>query len=211
MMRCRSRLRIDDSISVRRRIGLQQRTWISARAGSHSIDLIDITLELTGSPTLCGSSVTMMQPADLRNCDDLALNCRFDLPRKRRVLLQCLMRSRVVIIVDVIPQDSSQLVFTDDDQMIKTLSPNRADDAFSVWILEGRSRRGDHLFNLHSLYSQSKFFPVYLMSIPEQIAWRRVFREGFDELSGSPFSRRMRCNIEVDDLTSVMQQDYETV
>jgi hypothetical protein len=32
-----------------------------------------------------------------------------------------------------------------------------------------------------------------------------------DELSGRPFSRRMRCNIEMDELTSVMQQDYETV
>ncbi len=29
--------------------------------------------------------------------------------------------------------------------------------------------------------------------------------------AGRPFRRRMRCNIEVDDLTSVMQQDYETV
>src|SRR5215813_5329849 len=95
--------------------------------------------------------------------------------------------------------------------MIETLSANRADDAFGVWILEGRSRRSDHFFNLHSLYSQSKFLPVNLISIPEQIARRRVFREGFNELSSCPFSRRMRCNIEVDDLASVMQQNYETV
>src|SRR5262245_41658307 len=121
------------------------------------------------------------------------------------------MRARVVIIVQVIPQGSAQLVFTDDDQMIETLSANRADDAFRVWILEWRSRRGDPFFNLHSLYSQSKFFPVNLISIPEQIARRRVFWESFDELSGRPFSRRMRCNIEVDDMTSVMQQDYEAV
>jgi len=121
------------------------------------------------------------------------------------------MRSRVVIIVEVISQGSAQVIFADDDQMIETLSANRADDAFRVWILEGRSRRGDHFFNLHSLYSQSKFCPVNLISIPEQIARRRVFREGFDELSGGPFSGGMRCNIEVDDLASVMQQDYETV
>src|SRR5262245_36615479 len=121
------------------------------------------------------------------------------------------MRARVVIIVEVTSQGSAQLVFTDDDQMIETLSANRADDAFRVWILEGRSRRGDHLFDLHPLYSQSKFFPVNLISIPEQIARRRVFREGFDDLSGRPFCRGMLCNIEVDDLTSVMQQDYETV
>jgi hypothetical protein len=210
-MRCRSRLRIDDSISRRRRVALQQRTSISACAGSPSTDLVDITPELTGSPTLCGSSVTMMQSSDLRDFDDLALHRHFDLSRSRRVPLQCLMRARIVIIVEVISQDSAQVIFTDDDQMIQTLSANRADYAFGVWILEGRSRRGDHLFNLHPLYSQSKFFPINLISIPEPIARRRVFWEGFDELSGGPFSRRMRCNIEVDDLTSVMQQDYETV
>src|SRR5215467_4592465 len=121
------------------------------------------------------------------------------------------MRPRVVIIVEVISQGSAQLIFADDDQMIETFSANRADDAFGIWILEGRSRRGDHFFNLHSLYSQSKFFPVNLISIPEQIARRGVFREGFDDLSARPFSRGMRCHIEVDGLASVMQQDYETV
>jgi len=115
-MRRRSLLRIDDSRSRRRRVALQQRTSISACAGSPSIDLIDIIPELNGSPTLCGSSVTMMQPADLRDCDDLALLRRFDLSWSRRVSLQCLMRSRVVIIVQVIPQGSAQVIFTDDDQ-----------------------------------------------------------------------------------------------
>jgi hypothetical protein len=171
-MRYRSLLRIDDSISCRRRVDLRQRTSISARAGSLSIDLIDITQELTGSPTLCGSSIAMMQPADLRDCYDFPLHRRFDLSRSRRVSLQCLMRSRVVIIVEVIAQGSAQVIFTDDNQMIETLSANRADDALRVWILEGRSRRGDHFLNLHSVYSQSKFFPTNLISIPEQIAWR---------------------------------------
>jgi hypothetical protein len=78
LLRRRPLLRIDDSISGRRRVAPQQRTSISVRGGSPSIDLIVITAELTGSPTLCGSLVTMMQPADLRNCDDLALRCRFD-------------------------------------------------------------------------------------------------------------------------------------
>src|SRR5215475_5308472 len=35
------------------------------------------------------------------------------------------MRSGVVIIVDVISQDAAQVIFTDDDQMIETLSANR--------------------------------------------------------------------------------------
>jgi hypothetical protein len=37
----------------------------------------------------------------------------------------------------VIKQGSAQVIFTDDAQMIETLSANRADYAFRVWILEG--------------------------------------------------------------------------
>jgi len=37
-----------------------------------------------------------------------------------------------VIIVDVFSQDAAQVIFTDDDQMIETLSANRADYAFDV-------------------------------------------------------------------------------
>ena len=64
------------------------------------------------------------------------------------------MRARVVIIVEVTSQGLAQLILTDDDQMIETLSANRADYAFGVWILEGRSRHGDHFFNLHPLHSK---------------------------------------------------------
>src|SRR5688572_28625042 len=87
MTRRRSLLRIDDSISGRRRVAPITRIDLSP-PGSHSIDLIDITTKLTGSPTLCDLSVTMMQPADLRDCDDLALRRRFDLSLSRRVSLQ---------------------------------------------------------------------------------------------------------------------------
>jgi hypothetical protein len=82
MMRRRSLFRIDDSKSGRRRVALHQRRSISARAGGPSIDLIDISTKLTRSPTLCGSSIAMMQPADLRDCIDLALLRRFDLSWK---------------------------------------------------------------------------------------------------------------------------------
>jgi hypothetical protein len=46
------------------------------------------------------------------------------------------MRAIVVIIVEVISQGSAQVIFADDDQMIKTLSANPADDSLGVWILE---------------------------------------------------------------------------
>ena len=53
------------------------------------------------------------------------------------------MRSRVVIIVDVIPQIPAQVIFTDDDQMIETLSADRANYAFGVWIYDANHRKKD--------------------------------------------------------------------
>src|SRR5262249_32346813 len=95
--------------------------------------------------------------------------------------------------------------------MIETLSANRSDYAFGVWILERRSRCRDHLFDLHSFHSEAKFFSVDLISISEQVAWRRIFRKCFNDLLRSPDGRRMRSDIEEDNPSSIMEQDYEAV
>jgi hypothetical protein len=59
------------------------------------------------------------------------------------------------------------MVFTDDDQMIKTLSAGRANYAFGEWILERRSRRGGRLFDLQPCHSTAKLFSIDLISISE--------------------------------------------
>jgi hypothetical protein len=69
--------------------------------------------------------------------------------------------------VEVISQDSAQVIFTDDDQMIETLSANRANYAFRVWILERRSWRGGDFFDLHPCHSMAKLFSIDLTSISE--------------------------------------------
>src|SRR5262245_42256983 len=110
-----------------------------------------------------GSLVMMMQPADLRDCDDLALRRRFDLSWSRRVPLQGLMWPGVVIVIEVLSQNPTQVILIDNNQVVETLSANRSDYAFGVWILERRSRRGDYLFDLHSFHSEAKFFSVDLI------------------------------------------------
>src|SRR5262249_34853922 len=95
--------------------------------------------------------------------------------------------------------------------MIETLSANRSDYAFGVWILKRRSRRSDHFFDLHSFNSEAKLFPVDLISISKQVAWRRIFRKCFDHLPRCPDGRRMRGDIEADNPSSIMEQDDKTV
>src|SRR5262249_58702989 len=95
--------------------------------------------------------------------------------------------------------------------MIEALASNTADHSLDIWILERRSRRGDHFFDLHSFHSEAKFFSVDLISIPEQIARSSLFGKGFDDLLRGPSSRRMRGDIEVNDPSSIMEQDNKTV
>jgi putative transposase len=52
----------------------------------------------------------------------------------------------MVIVCEVISHNPSQVTLIDDDQVIKTLPSNTADQSFRVWILPGRVRRGDHFF-----------------------------------------------------------------
>jgi hypothetical protein len=99
----------------------------------------------------------------------------------------------------------------DDNQMIETLASNIANHSLDVWILKRRSRRGDHFFDLHPCHSEAKSFSVDLISISEQIAWRCIFRKCFDHLLRRPDGRRMQGDIEVDNLSSIMKQEDETV
>ena len=47
------------------------------------------------------------------------------------------MRARLVIVGKISGQDAAQVSFTEDENMIETLSPYRADEAFREGILPG--------------------------------------------------------------------------
>jgi hypothetical protein len=56
-----------------------------------------------------------------------------------------------------------------------------------------------------------KFFSIDLISIPEQVARRRVFGEGFDNLLSGLGRSWVSSDIEMNDPTPVVQQNEKTV
>jgi hypothetical protein len=72
-----------------------------------------------------------------------------------------------VIIVEAISQDSAQVVFTDDDRMIETLSVNRVDYAFRVWILEGD--RGAVIYGLENCPFRFPFLSEVELKFPRNV------------------------------------------
>ena len=60
--------------------------------------------------------------------------------RDRSIFVQGPVRSDVIVITSVGSQNSAQMRFTQDNEMVHTLAPDRSDQAFGKAILPGRGR-----------------------------------------------------------------------
>ena len=94
--------------------------------------------------TLCRASfVTVMETADFRTHDDGSDGCLRGRSAIGRVLLECEVRSALVIVPDAGREDARKMRLVQDDHVIEALAPDRADHAFHVRILP-RTRGGRH-------------------------------------------------------------------
>jgi hypothetical protein len=83
------------------------------------------------------------------------------------------------------------MVLAEDDDVIQTLSTNRADHAFGVWILPRRSWRGWNLLNPDCPCLSVKRCPIDRISISDQVSRRLIGSAGLKQLTSRPDSRRM--------------------
>ena len=83
----------------------------------------------------------MMQAADLRNRNDLALTWRLYFATRGRVAIQGQVRANVVIVFKIQSQYSLKVNFAQHDYLIQTFPADGANDSLSVRILPRRSRR----------------------------------------------------------------------
>jgi hypothetical protein len=93
--------------------------------------------------------------------------------------------------------------------MIQTLAANRADQALDVGILPGLLWRRENLPDTRPVRRFTELLSVVPVTIAQQIARRAVPREGFQQLSSSPFSRWMFGDRKVDGAAAVVRQNHE--
>src|SRR5262245_11940343 len=79
----------------------------------------------------------------------------------------------------------------EDQNMIQALAPKRADQAFSIRILPGRSRRCWLVANPHRPKSTREGLPVCAIIVAHQIGRRRVPWERLYDLFGQPLRGRI--------------------
>ncbi len=90
-----------------------------------------------------------MKAADLRNRDNSAAVGRFDFSLYRSVAFKGKVCSRLMIIDEVCPENSSEMSLVDNDEMIQSLSADRAYEPLTISILPGRPWRANDFLDSH--------------------------------------------------------------
>jgi hypothetical protein len=79
----------------------------------------------------------MVQATDFANWHHVSKLRWLDRPFVRRILGEGEVGPGAVVVLEVSGQDSAQVSFTEDKDMIQTLAPDRADEPFDEGILPG--------------------------------------------------------------------------
>ena len=95
--------------------------------------------------------VAVVKPADLGERDDVAVVRCLNRACDWAVHLKGQMRSGSIVIRDVIGNDSPEMGFAEDDDMVQTLSPYTAVESFRIRLLPRAMRRREDLLDAHVL------------------------------------------------------------
>ena len=131
--------------------------------------------------------------------------------RCRRILLKSIMNSIEVIIRNVIPNQTAQMCFLENDPMVKQLPPPASDPALRNPILPRTLEACS--FGFDSARYQKIFYVIaeFLVSIKYHIPVGIGFWECLPQLLHYPGTGRMLCHVEMKDLASSMFEDQEAV
>ena len=78
-----------------------------------------------------------------------------------------------MIVVEVIREDATQMVFVEHDHVIQAFAPYRTDDAFAVRILPRRARGDRDFFDPRAFHAVLEIVAVDAVAIADQKTWGR--------------------------------------
>src|ERR1022692_4089499 len=119
------------------------------------------------------------------------------------------MRSDVIVIASIGSNDPAQMRLTQDDYMVHAFAPDRPDQPFSKAILPRRGWRGGLVPDAHSANSARDDGAIDSIPIPDEVARRLIPGEGLGYLTHNPFRRRMACNVDPDDVSTIQPHNDE--
>src|SRR5450759_855072 len=119
------------------------------------------------------------------------------------------MRSDVIVIASIGSKDPAQMRLTQDDYMVHAFAPDRPDQPFSKAILPRRGWRGGLVPDAHSANSARDDGAIDSIPSPDEVVRRLIPGEGLGYLTRNPFRRRMACNVDPDDVSTIQPHNDE--
>src|SRR5256712_3824320 len=168
-----------------------------------------MVVRTAGAGLRCLTDVAVMQATDFGNLHDSARLGELDGPDVRRILVEREMRASLVIVGEVAGQDAAQVAFAENQNVIQTLTPDRADEPLREGILPRAVRRREDFLDPHALHTVSKLLAVDLVTVAQEIEGRGVVREGVHDLLGGPVGGGVLGHVEVDDAPAVVSEHDE--
>ena len=121
------------------------------------------------------------------------------------------MHSVLVIILEVVPKYSAQMVFAKDNDMIGAFAANASIQSFNVCVLPRTLIVRQDLFYAHRLDALPKPLPIDAVPIPKEILRCGVPWKCFNDLLRSPLRRRISMYVEMNCLRPGFTQNVNRV
>ena len=116
-----------------------------------------------------------------------------------------------MVIVEEPAQGAVQMSCIQDEELIQTLAPDRANQALHIRILLRRTGRDFQLLHSQSLDALSKNSAVNRIAITQEVPRRDQKRKSVDQLLAGPVGGRRLGHGEVENSATVMRQDDEAI
>src|SRR2546428_12552056 len=146
----------------------------------------------------------MVQATDFGDGNDPAEVPPLNWPAVGCILVEREVSARPVVVREVAGESAAQVPFAEDEDVIQTLAPNRADEPLREGILPGAVSRREDFTYAHALHALAERVAVDGGAIAEKKGRGRIVREGAADLLGRPGSSGLLGDVEVEDAPAIV-------
>ena len=131
--------------------------------------------------------------------------------RDRRILVQGQVRARLIVVVQVGPQQVTEVALAKDNHVINAFPPDRPDQPLRISVLPRRPRGCGSISDAHGANTSDEYLTIGSIAVTDEIARSLVPSTGLSELPGDPFRGWMRGGPQPQKPAPVMPQDEQTI
>jgi hypothetical protein len=150
-----------------------------------------------------------MQTTEFGHLHDSAHGGALNWPDIRRILVERDMRARPVIVGEVTNEDTAEVAFAQDQNVVQTLASDGADEPFREGVLPRALRSGEDFTDPHALHALLKYVAVDAVAIAKEIRRCAVIGERLHDLLGGPVGGGVLGCVEVDDASAMVNEHDE--